>query len=102
MKDKMIEAATKHLIAEGKLIAAGFESFRIMVIPPNAPKAQVEEMRMAFFGGAQHLFASIMNTLDAGEEPSDADMKRLDDIHAELDGFIADFAMHNMPAEGRA
>lgn len=36
-----------------------------MVIPKEAPQIQVLEMRVAFFAGAQHLFARIMAVSDS-------------------------------------
>jgi hypothetical protein len=49
------------------------------------------ELRMAFFGGAQHLFGSIMGILDPGEEPTEQDMRRMDLISHELETFIVEF-----------
>ncbi len=46
---------------------------------------------MAFFGGAQHLFASIMGILEPGAEPTDNDMHRLTLINNELEEFITQF-----------
>ena len=60
-------------------------------IPPDAGKQQLESMKEAFFAGAQHLFASIMGILEDGEEPTPADLKRLDLIDGELKTFIAEF-----------
>lgn len=71
----------------GKLIEAGWISLRIAAIPPNAPQVQIDEMRNAFMAGAQHLFASIMQSLDAGDDATDADLRRMDLISAELELF---------------
>src|SRR4051794_31213244 len=80
-------ALTKALADQGKLIEAGFIGLRLAAIPPDAPEVQVREMRKAYMAGAQHLFSSIMGILDPGEEPTDADMARLDLIHGELEAF---------------
>jgi hypothetical protein len=48
-------------------------------------------MRWVFFAGAQHLFGSIMGIMDPGEEPTDADLRRMDQIDVELKTFIAEF-----------
>ena len=74
----------KNLIHEGRLIEAGFEQLRKLVIPETAPQGQIDDMRMAFMAGAQHLYASIMNILDPGLEPTDADMRRMHMIDSEL------------------
>lgn len=94
MKSSSEEAARK-LIAElsdkGKIIEGGWEGFRLLVINKDAPQIQIEEMRAAFFAGAQHLFASIMNFLETGEEPTDQDMRRMAFIQYELSAFAANF-----------
>ncbi len=92
MMDKrmLVETITKKLVDEGKLVEAGWASLRVLTLPPDTPADQLREMRMAFFAGAQHLFGSIMGMMDDGEEPTAADMSRMDMIHKELQGFIAE------------
>jgi len=97
-----LERLSKQLVRDGKLIEAGWIGLRIAAIPAAAPKVQLEEMRTAFFAGAQHLFSSIMTILDPGEEPTQADMDRLTLIQTELDRFIAEFAAKTMPTKGSA
>jgi hypothetical protein len=98
------KAATKKLSIEladqGLLIEAGFLSLRALATAPDAPDDQVEEMRMSFFAGAQHLFGSIMHIMDEDREPTEADMRRMAQIQTELDTFIEDFsAKHGLPSE---
>jgi hypothetical protein len=81
----------RELIDSGKLIEAGWIGLRIAAIPKDAPTVQLNEMRMAFFAGAQHLFGSIMKALDPDDEVTDDDMRRLDLINAELNLFLVDF-----------
>ncbi|MEI9995147.1 MAG: hypothetical protein WDM91_11170 [Rhizomicrobium sp.] len=91
------------LLNQGLLIEAGWVSLRIAAIPPDAPEVQLEEMRNAFFAGAKHLFSSIMIVLDPGsEEPTAADMARMDKIQRELDAYIQTFALRRLPTEGCA
>lgn len=99
---KIADAVTRKFLADGKLIEAGFSALRVTAMSPMAPPDQVREMRMAFFAGAQHLFGTIMNVLDPGSEPTDADLKKMDLIQRELDGFIKDFAKSHLPTKGRA
>jgi hypothetical protein len=42
-------------------------------------------MRTAFMAGAEHLFSSVMNVLDPGQEPTADDLRRMDLIHTELE-----------------
>ena len=80
-------ALTKELIDQGKLIEAGWIGLRGGAIDSNASVMQLQDMRMAFFAGAQHLYASIMIGLDPDKEPTTADMKRMQQIHDELENF---------------
>ena len=97
-----LERKTRELMDAGKLIEAGWIGMRIACIPDSAPADQLDEMRMAFFAGAQHLFASLCGGLDPDAEPTDADLRRMDLIDAELRTFIRDFEMRNLKTKGSA
>lgn len=99
-----LERLSRELVDEGKLIEAGWVSLRITALPADAPAVQLEEMRNAFFAGAQHLFTSIMAFLDvaAGDEPTEDDLRRMTLIDAELQAFINDYSLRRLPSEGRA
>jgi hypothetical protein len=81
------DATIKVLVDEGRLIEAGFFGLWKSAIAPDAPQVQINEMRMAFMAGAQHLFASIMTMLDPGIEPTERDFRRMDQIHKELERY---------------
>lgn len=84
----VVEQITKKFADEGRLIEGGWQVMQMLVLPPTAPAIQVTEMRKAFFGGAQHLFASIMTVLDPDDgEPTANDLRRMELIHEELQGF---------------
>jgi hypothetical protein len=82
-----LEGLTRKLADDGRLIEAGWVALRIAVVPHDAPPEQLASMRLAYMSGAQHLFGSIMSVLDAGDEPTEADMRRMDLINAELTAF---------------
>jgi hypothetical protein len=82
---KALELLLKKLTDEGKLVEAGWVGLRLAVGLENAPADQLREMRLAFLGGAQHLFSSVMNVLEPGAEPTDADLQRMNKIADELD-----------------
>jgi hypothetical protein len=84
-----LEGMSRELTDKGLLIEAGWMSFRAAAISTDAPEDQLREMRLAFFAGAQHLFGSIMTILDPGSEPTEADLKRIDNINNELNQFLA-------------
>jgi hypothetical protein len=97
-----LEKLSRKLTEEGKLIEAGWVGLRLVAIPVDAPAIQLEEMKMAFFAGAHHLFSSIMMVMDPDEEPTEADMERLDLINNELDKFIKDFELKHTKTKGNA
>jgi hypothetical protein len=103
---KLIEEAarnlTKELTDKGKLIEAGFVIFAHYAVPKDAPPIQLTEMRLAFMAGAEHVFSSIMNILDPGEEPTAADLTRMDLIHREIDEWRAKLSERLNPAQGKA
>jgi hypothetical protein len=105
-KAKLIEQAahtfTKDLTDKGKLIEAGFAVFAHYVMPKDVSPVQLSEMRLAFMAGAEHVFSSIMNILDPGEEPTDADMRRMDLINREIDEWRPKLSERIDPARGRA
>jgi hypothetical protein len=54
----------RKLLDSGCLIEAGWVALRLAAVPMDASALQLDEMRSAFFAGAQHVFASIMHGLD--------------------------------------
>lgn len=85
-----LERLTKELADKGKLIEAGWVALRLNCIHPNAPPEQLQEMRMAYLAGAQHLFSSIVATMDEDKEPTPADLNRMELIHKELEAFTGE------------
>jgi len=103
LTDQVALTVTKEFTDRGKLIEAGFAAFRHLVIP-NATPAEVAEFQLTFMAGAEHLFTSILAIMDPGdEEPTDDDMKRMDLIHRELEGWRGKLfdRLHGGP-QGRA
>jgi hypothetical protein len=72
-------------------VKAGWESYQRMVLSPTAPDIQISECRLAFYAGATVLFYAIMASLDEGEEPTEADLKRMDNINEEIENFAKTF-----------
>lgn len=97
-----IAAMAKRLSDEGLIIKAGWVGYRQCVMASDAPDIQVRECQIAFFAGAQHLFSSIMYSLDPEKEPTDADLRRMDLIDEELRQFAEQFHDRAMPPKGRA
>jgi hypothetical protein len=101
-REKLIQQIGKKCIDKGMLIEAGFWTFAAITIPRGADPQQTDAMRMAFFAGAQHLFGTIMNTLDPEHEPTDADMRRMSLIADEMDKFVVEMRARQMRPKGSA
>lgn len=97
---KHLESMTRELMDKGKLLEAGWVGLRLAAIPLDAPAVQLDEMRNAFFAGAQHLFSSMMTGFDADSEPTADDLRRVDLIETELQDFIRDFEQRHLKTKG--
>lgn len=100
--ERIATEVSKRLADEGKLIEAGWTGYRMLVLPPDAPQIQIDECRTAFMAGAQHLFGSIMNILDPGEQETEADLRKMDLIDRELRAFAREMAMRVSKTKGSA
>ncbi|MGD0106330.1 MAG: hypothetical protein ABSC06_20155 [Rhodopila sp.] len=96
-----LEQLSRRLADEGRLIEAGWIAMRLHVIPLDASPVQLNEMRYAFMGGAQHLFASIMTILDPGIEETPGDLRRMDLIHKELEAFRQEMGLRAAKPAGK-
>ena len=98
---QFLERLARELTDKGKLIEAGWVSLRLAAIPLDASSVQLDEMRNAFFAGAQHLFGSMMSIMEADAEPTENDLRRVSLINDELLAFIQTFELKHFPAKGR-
>ena len=98
----ILEKLHRDLVDEGKLIEAGWIGMRIACVPDDASEIQVSDMRMAFFGGAQHLFSCLMTIMESGSEPTDKDLERMSLIDAELRKFVDELELRHASAKGSA
>jgi len=93
---------TKKMADEGKLIEAGFAALQVIALH-GAPEHQINDMRIAYMAGAEHLFRSIIVIMDADAEPTPQDLHRLDLINAELERWRGVLAAYvDIPTSGRA
>jgi hypothetical protein len=74
------------------IIETEWRNFAERVLPVDAPDVQRVEMRRAFFAGAISLFHALVTGMSPGDEPTDADMAKMDSIKAEFDRYEADLA----------
>ena len=97
-----LERLSRKLADQGKLIEAGWVGYRLAAMSPDAPPIQLEECKLAFFAGAQHLLTSIMTIMDPGAEPTEADLNKMRLIDAELQKFAREFELKATRAKGSA
>lgn len=83
----MADKLCKQLADEGRIIQGGWLAYVTLSLQ-GASHLQLSEMRKAYFFGAQHLFGSIMSILEEGEDATEADLRRMDQIDQELKWFI--------------
>lgn len=69
------------------LVAQSWTSFRLAVIAPDAGPLQIQEMRRAFYAGAQGLLGTILRGLGPEDEPTEADLLQMGAITDELSEF---------------
>lgn len=74
-----------------KLIESGWVSMVAAAYPHGMLPDQEDQLRVAFYAGAFHLFTLVTTGLSPGPEVADADLRRMDAIEDELRAFISDF-----------
>lgn len=100
--ERLADEVSRELANRGKLIEGGWAAMRIRFVPADASGRQIADMRLAYMAGAQHLWSSIMSTLDPGAEETPADMDRMSKIDAELAAWAAEMARDHYPTKGSA
>jgi hypothetical protein len=70
-----------------KTIEQGWDDYRRAVIPREAGVVQIQEMRRAFYAGAESLMVQIINGLSPGPESTPGDVDYLSALNVELHNF---------------
>ena len=91
-----MNAVAENLAREGKLIEAGWVELEETM--PQSCFAWRNDMRTAYFAGAQHVFQSIVHAARDKEGSS----LRLSEMSRELQQFIDEHMLHNSPVAGSA
>lgn len=84
---KISDTILEELAKKGLIVEGGWQAMRAIAIPPDAPEVQLKSMRMAYYGGAQHLFSAIMSIMDPDDEVTPKDLERMTQIHNELEAW---------------
>lgn len=96
--DRLTSLLARTLADQGKLIEAGWTLLKMRVFP-HASQAELEKLRSVFFAGAQHTFGSLVGMLEEDqEEPTALDLKRMENLHTELNEFLSDFTRRHPEA----
>lgn len=69
------------------LVGEQWDQFARAILPEGCSALQRQEMRRAFYAGAQGLFYVIMRVMDPGAEPTDDDMKLMSGLEREMSDF---------------
>lgn len=75
-------------------IHRAWEAFATLMPEPTTPELSRhrQDAHLAFWAGAATLFYALMlHGLDEGEEPTAADMDRMNEIHRQVEAFAAGF-----------
>lgn len=107
-KDRAIRSAvdgvTRAAADGGSLIELGWAAHcAVFPISVQCQPMMMQQLKTAYYAGAQHLYASIMGAaLDPGRDETDGDLRRMAEIDAELNRWAAQMGETFKPAKGRA
>lgn len=70
-----------------QLMAEEWDKFARTVMNPHAHPTQKQEMRRAFYAGAQSILFRVIQGFAPEADPTDADVQIMEDLHQELQDF---------------
>lgn len=70
-----------------QLMAEQWNAFALRVLPPGCSAVQRQEMRRAFYAGAESILFRVIMGFAPETEPTDADMQLMTDVNQELIDF---------------
>jgi len=70
-----------------QLMAEQWSEFAGKVLPPNCSTVQSQEMRRAFYAGAQAILFKVIAAFAPETEPTEADIQMMEDVNQELQDF---------------
>jgi hypothetical protein len=72
-----------------KLVAEQWDKFARAALPINTSAVQRQEMRRAFYAGAEGVLLKVIAAFAPESEPTAADLQMMTDVHEELQEFNA-------------
>ena len=79
-----------------QLMVEEWDKFARTVVNPNAHPTQKQEMRRAFYAGAQSILFRVLESFAPESEPTEEDLAMMSGVHDELQDFA------KLVAAGRA
>lgn len=70
-----------------QLMAEQWDSFARAILPKDASAVQRQEMRRAFYAGAQGILHGVIAAFAPESEPTDEDLQIMADLELELSEF---------------
>jgi hypothetical protein len=80
----MLQAISRRLADEGKLIEAGWLIHRKMVLEDVRLISDIDRYKDTWDASAQHLFSCIFAMMEGGDDETLNDLRRMDNINAEV------------------
>lgn len=75
-----------------QLVAEQWDQFARSVLTEGTPPVQRQEMRRAFYAGAQGVLFKVIAAFAPESEPTAADVQIMEDVHNELQEFAKQVA----------
>jgi hypothetical protein len=97
-----LDALSRRLADEGKLIQAGWTALRAVAPLTNKPAAEIDMLRLAYLAGAQHTFASMFSFLYPGSDATPTDMRRMELIANEMEAIRRELELRFGKSRGSA
>lgn len=70
-----------------QLMAEQWDQFARSVLPVGASAVQRQEMRRAFYAGAQAILFRVIEAFAPESEPTAEDLQLMQDVHDEIEDF---------------
>jgi hypothetical protein len=97
--DTLTRAVIHSYVDKGRLVEACWVAYSMKIVPTRECHDQVRD---AFFMGALHVFRFMIGMMEEDEEPTENDIRRMDNIANELGNFHKAFeAQHSGASDGR-
>ena len=81
----------KYVNLERPIVERNFQRFIEMCYPTATPE-QVDQIRIAYYSGAWWLLSFQLGTLADGQEETAEDLALMEEIHKEIETFVASIA----------